>query len=96
VKRRMEGRGGKGRKGGEGMGGEGKGERTGGMKRVHNLRKTTPPRHQMAGYGPAACIVTDLSCAFIGVVQFSSDGIDARTLPPRNETGTGPINALSA
>jgi len=35
------------------VGGEGKGERTGDVKKVHNLRKMTP-RHQMAGYGPAS------------------------------------------
>jgi len=28
------------------------GERGGDGKGSHNLRKTTPPRHQMAGYGP--------------------------------------------
>jgi len=46
---RGKGREGKGR-GGE-KGEEGRGERTG-REGVHNLRKTTPPRHQMAGYGP--------------------------------------------
>jgi len=33
------------------MGREGEGR---GREAVHNLRKTTPPRHQMAGYGPDA------------------------------------------
>ena len=50
---RREGR--EGGKGGEGRGKEkgweGRGERRG-CEGVHNLRKTTPPRHQMAGYGP--------------------------------------------
>jgi len=42
---------------GEEKGGKGRRERRG-REGVHNLRKTTPSRHQMAGYGPGVHMST--------------------------------------
>jgi len=40
------------RRKGKGRRGQGSEKERGGHGRVHNLRKTTPPHHEMAGCGP--------------------------------------------